>query len=100
MRARYLAAAVLVAATAVGWSVDRAQGGLVWAAPPAAKAPVPLSAPARACVLRAVDCTNDKDSREEVQCTAIAMAAGSTVVVKSKDTPATYLVVVWRDACK
>jgi hypothetical protein len=96
MRARYLAAVVLMTATAVGWSVDRAL-----AAPtPPAKAPVPLSAPARACVLKAVDCTNDKDSREEVQCTAIALAAGATVVVRSKDSPHSFLVVVWRDACK
>lgn len=94
MRMREMTLAALVAATAVGWSVDRRLD----AAP--AKASVPLSAPARACVLRAVDCTNDADSREEVQCTAIAMAAGSTVVVKSKDTPRSFLVVVWRDACK
>lgn len=93
---RWLAFAVMSLSLVVGLAVDRD----LHATPPPARAPVPLSAPAKACVLRAVDCTNDKDEHEQAQCVALALSGGPAVVVHSKDQPRTFLVVVWAASCK
>lgn len=97
MRARELACAALLAATAIGWTVDRAL-----AAPPPSKAARPMMTPAHSFVLPAVDCTNAADGREEVTCVAMAIGAGQTAVVRDVSRPGSRkaIVVVSSDQCK